>query len=84
MPREQIRLAVNALASAIEEGDPLARISCRGEEESPAEKLPGGSEITLRPNVFRLPAELPPNRPGGSSTALYIYEGGFIKEPGGV
>jgi hypothetical protein len=78
MPREQIRLAVNALAAAIEEGDPQARISCRGEEESPAEKLPGGSEIKLRPNVFRLPAELPPEQPEASA-ALYVYEGGHIK-----
>jgi hypothetical protein len=80
LPREQIRLAVNALAAAIEERDPRARISCRGEEESPSEKLPGGSEISLRPNVFRLPAGLPPDRPGGSSAALYIYEGGTVKE----
>jgi hypothetical protein len=80
MPREQIRLAVNALAAAIEEGDPQARISCRGEEESSAEKLPGGSEISLRPNVLRLPAGLPPNWPGGSPAALFIYEGGRIGE----
>jgi hypothetical protein len=82
MPREQIRLAVNALAALIEEKDPRARVSCRGEEEAPSEKLPGGSEITLRPNVFRLPAELPPRRPGESSAPLYIYEAGRIRELG--
>jgi hypothetical protein len=80
MPREQIRLAVNALAALIEEKDPRARISCRGEEEAPLEKLPGGSEITLRPNVFRFPAKLPPRRPGESSAPLYIYEDSRIKE----
>jgi hypothetical protein len=84
VPREQIRLAVNALAAAIEERDPRARISCRGEEESPPEKLPGGSEITLRPNVFSLPAGFPPDQPGGPSPALYIYEEGLIKELEGV
>jgi hypothetical protein len=78
MPREQIRLAVNALAALIGERDPQALVSCRGEEESPAEKLPGGSEITLRPNVFRLPAKLSPRR--GGESPLYIYEGGRIRE----
>jgi hypothetical protein len=78
MPREQIRLTVNALAAFIAERDPQARVSCRGEEESPSEKLPGGSEITLRPNVFRLPKELPPVRPGESSAPLYVYEGGLV------
>lgn len=78
MPREQIRLAVNVLAALIEERDPQARISCRGEEESPSEKLPGGSEITLRPNVFRLRAEFPPAGP--EKIPLYVYEGGHIRE----
>ncbi|MDR2747384.1 MAG: hypothetical protein LBB77_08060 [Treponema sp.] len=83
MPREQIRLAVNALAALIEERDPQARVSCRGEEESPLEKLPGSSEITLRPNVFRLPAKLPPARPGEFSAPLYMYEDGCIRESEG-
>jgi hypothetical protein len=82
MPREQIRLAVNALAALIEEKDPRAWVSCRGEEEAPWDKLPGGSEITLRPNVFRFPAGLPPRRPGESPAPLYVYEGGRIREPG--
>ena len=80
MPREQIRLALNVLAALIGEKDPQARISCRGEEESPAEKLPGGSEITLRPNVFRLTEEFPPEGPERPSAALYLYEGGHIRE----
>ena len=80
MPREQIRLALNVLAALIGEKDPQARISFRGEEESPAEKLPGGSEITLRPNVFRLTEEFPPEGPERPSAALYLYEGGHIRE----
>ncbi|MDR3248501.1 MAG: hypothetical protein LBT39_06925 [Treponema sp.] len=67
-PREQIRMAVNTVAAMIAEKDPQALIFCRGEENPSEEQLPGGSEITLRPNVFRLPA------------ILYLYEGGTIKE----
>jgi hypothetical protein len=70
MPREQIRLAVNAAAAAAVEKDPLARISCRGEEEEAAEKLPGGSEVVLHPSVFRL----------DRGSAVYLYENGRIKE----
>jgi hypothetical protein len=79
MPREQIRLAVNAAAAVIGEKDPRARLSCRGEEESPMEKLPGGSEIALSPNVFRLR-----DRSGESAAPVYVYEAGLIKEIGPV
>jgi hypothetical protein len=72
-PREQIRLAVNTVAAFIAEREPQALICCRGEEESPADQLPGGSEITLRPNVIRLPWEN--SEPGGK---IFIYEGGAI------
>jgi hypothetical protein len=67
-PREQIRLAVNAAAATIAAQDPQALISCRGEEDT--EQLPGGSELTLRPNVFRLSAD----------AAVYFCEGGTIRE----
>jgi hypothetical protein len=74
-PREQIRLAVNTAAAVIAERDPQALVSCRGEEESPPEQLPGGSELTLRPNVFALPGGEGP-APGET---LYLYEGGQVK-----
>jgi hypothetical protein len=77
MPREQIRLAVSAAAAVIGERDPQARLSCRGEEESPVEKLPGGSEIALSPNVFRL-------RDRSGEVPVYVYEEGRIKEIGPV
>jgi hypothetical protein len=70
MPREQIRLAVNAAAAVIAEQDPQALVSCRGEEESSQEQLPGGSEITLRPNLFSLKA---------GKEGEYMYEGGMVK-----
>jgi hypothetical protein len=66
-PREQIRIAVNAAAMVVAEKDPQALISCRGEEEAPSDQLPGGSEITLWPNVFRLPQAC-------------LYEAGVIRE----
>jgi hypothetical protein len=72
MPREQIRMAVNAAAAVLVERDPRARISCRAEEESPEETLPGGSEILLHPNVFRLDRQ----------SGLYIYENGRVTEFG--
>jgi hypothetical protein len=56
-PREQIRLAVNTVAALIAEREPLALVCCRGEEEPSAEQLPGGSELSLRANVIRLPRE---------------------------
>jgi hypothetical protein len=68
-PREQIRMAVNTVAAVIAEKDPQALVSCRGEEDPAEEQLPGGSEITLRPNVFRLP-----------QAAVYLYEDGAIRE----
>jgi hypothetical protein len=73
MPREQIRLAVNAAAAVIAEREPRALVSCRGEEESPSEKLPGGSEIVLAPNVFRFqdPEE---------GAQVYTYEKGLIRQ----
>jgi hypothetical protein len=60
-PREQIRLVVNTAAAFIAEKDPRALISCREQEEDPAEQLPGGSEITLRSNVFVLKTKAPPD-----------------------
>ncbi|MDR2020998.1 MAG: hypothetical protein LBQ14_09565 [Treponema sp.] len=79
--REQNRLAVNAAAVVIAEKDPRAFISCREEEENPAEQLPGGSEITLKPNVFILKTGSPPDggEPEGAP-ALYIYEHGAVRE----
>jgi hypothetical protein len=71
-PREQIRLVVNTAAAFIAEKDPQALVSCREQEENPAEQLPGGSEITPRPNVFVLKTKAPPDsgEPEGSP-ALY-------------
>ncbi|MDR1972349.1 MAG: hypothetical protein LBQ46_10570 [Treponema sp.] len=77
-PREQIRLAVNAAADLIGKRDRGALISCRGEEEPPGEKLPGGSEITLRPNVFRLRTRIPADGPG--EPLVYYCDGGVIRE----
>jgi hypothetical protein len=71
-PREQIRLAVNTAAALIAEKEPQALVCCRGEEEPPAEQLPGGSEIALRPNVIRLPRE--------NAGQTLIYEGGRVRE----
>jgi hypothetical protein len=70
MPREQIRLAVNAAAAALAEKDPRVRVSCLGEEETAADKLPGSSEIVPHPNVFRLDPQ----------STVYSYENGRIKE----
>jgi hypothetical protein len=73
-PQEQVRLALNTAAAVVAKRDPQALVSCR-EEENPAE-LPGGSEITLRPNVFTLKTNGPPGPEGGS----YVYEQGLIRE----
>jgi hypothetical protein len=81
-PKEQIRLALNTVAALVAERDPLARVSCRGEEENPPEKLPGGSEINLRPNVFALKTANPPDKPGQEEEALlYVCEKGAILKP---
>jgi hypothetical protein len=74
-PREQIRLAVNTAAAVIAEKDPQAFVSCREQKESPEEQLPGGSELSLRSNVFTLQTGSPPDGP-----VLYSYERGVIGE----
>jgi hypothetical protein len=80
-PREQIRLAVNSAAAILAEKDPEALVSCRGEEENPAEQLPGGSEITLRPNIFALKTVNPPDSgEPEEGPLLYIYEQSAIRE----
>jgi hypothetical protein len=82
---------VNAIAAVIVEKDPRALVSCRGEEEAPADQLPGGSEIALGPNIFalktgegRTPGE---NSPRGNSTVedsmveystVYLYAEGAL------
>jgi hypothetical protein len=80
-PREQIRLAVNAAAALVAEQDPQALVSCWGNEENPAEQLPGSSEISLRPNVFAITTGPRPDSgdPEGGP-ALFIYEHGAIEE----
>jgi hypothetical protein len=78
-PREQIRLALNTVAAVIAERDPQTLIGCR-EEENPAEQLPGGSEITLRPNIFVLKTGKAPAERPEESPVLYIYEKGLIRE----
>lgn len=80
-PREQIRLAVNTAAALIGEKDPQALVSCWEQEENPDEQLPGGSEISLRPNVFALKMKVPPDSgEAEGSPALYTYEHGVIRE----
>jgi hypothetical protein len=80
-PREQIRLAVNALATVIAEKDPWALVSCRGEEEAPADYLPGGSEVALGPNIFALKTGAPPARGGNAmaeDSTVYLYAEGAL------
>ncbi|MDR1025595.1 MAG: hypothetical protein LBL56_07695 [Treponema sp.] len=78
-PREQIRLALNTAAAVIAKRDPQALIGCR-EEGNPAEQLPGGSEITLRPNVFALKTERTPDERPEESPMLFMYEKGLVRE----
>jgi hypothetical protein len=76
-PREQIRLAVNTVAVVIAEKDPQAFVSCREQETKADEQLPGGSELSLRSNVFTLQTGTPPD---GGGLLLYTYERGVIGE----